>query len=410
MITNSCTYYKALLMWLLSETLTLQGMLRAISAAVARQEGKCWRDAASQTHDIKSFPASDAAQLPELNTLRQTLPGRLSETSEVPERSAQRTGASARDEKNTVRQPQRPVAVDSRAEQSWQGLTRSHSAPLQSSEQRSCAGQTASPTRVGRAPAESDSAPPQPAEVQHAAAAAKHAALHNCNETGTPSGTDKQACYSRLSRGRQMKAAPPPQSSHMQTAGSVPPCSCSEGRLDESALPVGHASKGHRSGAACEERAVEAHASMHASRAAPEAAQLVQHVFTVCVQSLKGLNRLRSHGAAPGDACHISYTIPGRSLGLRLARGTHVNCWCMCPLTCCWLSAHRYALDLLQCFRRWQLLRVAAIADREWRGQYSHCWCAMGRQGRHQLFSIPFSGPASWSVPRTQPPCGSTAC
>ena len=101
-----------------------------------------------------------------------------------------------------VRQLQRPVAVDSRAEQSWQGLTRSHSAPLQSSEQRTCAGQTASSSRVGRAPAVSDSALPQPSELQHAAAAAKQAelSLHSCTQPGTPSRADKQARYSRLSQ------------------------------------------------------------------------------------------------------------------------------------------------------------------------------------------------------------------
>ena len=128
---------------------------------------------------------------------------------------------------------------------------------------------------------------------------------------------------------------------------------------------------------------MEAQASMHASRAAAEAAQSLQHVFTVCVQSLEGLDRLRCHGVAPGDWCHISYTIPGRSLGLRLAQGSQGDRQCMCTLICFSLTAHRYALDVLHCLRRWQLLRGALIADRGWPGQCAHRWCAMGSQGRH---------------------------
>ena len=291
--------------------------MHSVSAADARQQGKRWRDAASQTCDIESAPGWGAAQLPELSKSSQA----LLKTSAVPRHLAQKMGASARDEKNTIRQLQRPVAVDSRPEQSWKGLTRSHSAPLQSSEQRTCGDQTASSSRIGRAPAESDSAPPLPAEVQHAAAAAKQAelSLHSGTQPETPSRADKQARYSRLSRARQMKAASPPKSCHMQAVGSISPRSRSEERLGESALPITHSTTRHRLGAADEEGCAEARAARHGSEAAPEAAQSLQHVFTVCVQSLEGLDRLHGHGVVPNDGCYISYILPGRSLCLRLA-------------------------------------------------------------------------------------------
>ena len=357
MASKACTSYLVKansitcpLMWLLSQSSILQGMLCPFSAADARQQHKCWRDAASQTHDIKSVPASGAAQLPKLSNLSLTPLERPSGANEMPTSTAQKMGASARDEKSTVRQLQGSVVVDSRAEQSRQGLTRSHSAPLQSREQRACAGQTASSSRVGRTPAGSDSAPPQSAEVQHAAAAAEQAglSLHSCTQPGTPNRADKQARYSRLSGTRQMEAPPPHKSSHMQAVHSVSTCSRSNGRQNRSALCMGHASTGHCSGAAHEERAAEARTARHGPEAAAEAAQSLQHVFTVCVQSLEGLDRLRGHGVAPSDGCYISYTIPGRSLGLRLAWGSQVDCRCMHALICRRLTAHGSVLGVLR--------------------------------------------------------------
>ena len=299
-------------MGLLSQRLILQGMLHSISAADAKQQDRCWRDAASQTHDIKSAPASGAAQLPELSQANQTLPKRLSGISKVPNSSAEEMRASARHEESAVRQPQRPVPCDSRTELSRQSLSRSHSAPLQSSVQRPCSGQTASSCGrpgIRKAPAES--------LVQRATAAAKQAelSLHSCGQPGTPHTADKQAQYSRLSRTRQTEANSPPKSRHMRRVGSVTHRSRSEGRLDESAFPGDLASTGHCSGTAHEERCAETQAGRHGCEAAPEAARHLQHVFTVCVQSLEGLDRLRGHGCAPGDACHISYTLPGRALG-----------------------------------------------------------------------------------------------
>ena len=338
-------------MRLLSPGSMLQGTLDSVSAASSRQKGKCWRDAASQTPDLKSAPASGAAQLPNLSRLSQLPLERLWESSEGPKRSAQETTASAMDELNTVSQPQGSVAVSSRAEPSRHGLTRSHSAPLQSSQQRICSGETVSSydfPRTGRAPAESDSTPSQPADVQPATAVAKQAelSLHNCSRLGTPNRTGKQIQFSRLSRTRERRTASPPQRSRMQAVGSPAPRSLLKGHQDESALPRGRASTRLGLDAAHEERRAEAQASRHGPRAVPEA---LQHVFTVCVQSLEGLERLRGHTVAPGDRCHISYTIPGRSLNPRLAQGAHAGGWYICALICCYcLTAHRHAQGVLQ--------------------------------------------------------------